>query len=340
LELARKHGFDDDVARAFACLGPSACEQYRFAQADSYLNDGIAHCAERDLEFMRLYLMSWKAISLMYQGRWAQATVQAESVLGHSQPSPVHRIMALVALGRLQARQGDPKAAATLDRALELALPIGELQRLGPVRAARAEAAWLAGDRDAVLAEVKDHYEIAVHRKHRWHIGELAFWRWRAGDLAEPPEGIFEPFSLQIAGNWKEATVKWQALGCPYETASALADSHDETDLRYALAEFSRLGAKPMAAVVTKRLRSMGVVTIPRGPRPTTRAHAGGLTLRENDVLRLLAVGLTNTQIADELFLSTRTVEHHVSSILAKLNVESRQAAVEQFQHREEAPTR
>jgi pimeloyl-ACP methyl ester carboxylesterase/DNA-binding CsgD family transcriptional regulator/class 3 adenylate cyclase len=255
LSFALEHGFEDHAARAYATLGCGSCERYQFAQADRYLTEGAEYCAEHDLEFMGLYLRSWHAISLMYQGHWADATDVAESVLGQSQASPLSRIMALVALGRVQARQGSALAAGTLDRALELAGPIGELQRLGPVRTARAEAAWLAGDHEKTLLEAADHYEIAVVRRHRWLVGDLAFWRWRAGDLSVAPEWAFEPFALQIAGNWKEAAARWRALGCPYETASALADSDDEADLRYALAEFNRLEAAPMATMVSARLR-------------------------------------------------------------------------------------
>jgi pimeloyl-ACP methyl ester carboxylesterase/DNA-binding CsgD family transcriptional regulator len=255
LALAIEHGLEDHASRTFSNLCWNYIDRFHYAQADPYLTEGIAYCAEHDLEFMRLYLLTWRAICLMYQGQWVEARGLADSVLGHSRLSPMSRIRALVALGRVQSRQGDPKAMATLDRALELASPIGELQRLGPVRTARAEAAWLSGDPNRVVAEATDHYEIAALRKHRWLQGELAFWRWRAGDLTEPPEGIFEPFALQISGNWREAASRWRSLGYPYEAASALADSDDEADLRYALAEFNRLGAAPMAVMVSARLR-------------------------------------------------------------------------------------
>ena len=82
------------------------------------------------------------------------------------------------------------------------------------------------------------------------------------------------------------------------------------------------------AAIVSRRLRTLGVRGVARGPRPSTRANAAALTAREFDVLRLLADGLRNAAIAERLFLSSRTVEHHVSAILGKLGVESRSEAV------------
>ena len=70
------------------------------------------------------------------------------------------------------------------------------------------------------------------------------------------------------------------------------------------------------------------MVRLPRGPVPTTRSNPAGLTERQLDVLALLAKGLTNGEIAARLVVSTRTVDHHVSAVLAKLGVTTRREAV------------
>jgi DNA-binding NarL/FixJ family response regulator len=68
---------------------------------------------------------------------------------------------------------------------------------------------------------------------------------------------------------------------------------------------------------------------VPRGPQPATRHNPAGLTSRQVDILRLLATGRTNAEIAQTLFLSVRTVDHHVSAVLQKLEVTSRREAAQ-----------
>ncbi|HXF81249.1 MAG TPA: hypothetical protein VNN19_00640 [bacterium] len=132
---------EGDVALAYANLGSALGEVYAFPNADRYFAEGIAYCLERDLDQSRHYMMAWQALSHLYQGRWPDAEEMARAVLGESGISVITRIMALVALGRLLSRRGDAGARPLLDEALDLAAGTQTLQRLAPVRAARAEAA-------------------------------------------------------------------------------------------------------------------------------------------------------------------------------------------------------
>jgi DNA-binding CsgD family transcriptional regulator len=74
-------------------------------------------------------------------------------------------------------------------------------------------------------------------------------------------------------------------------------------------------------------LRQLGVPNVPRGPMTATKENPAGLTDRQLEVLRLLAAGMTNGEIASQLVLSVRTVDRHVAETLAKLGVTSRRQA-------------
>jgi len=327
LEMARAAGLDVNVASAYTNLGSALGEQHRFREADEYLTAGIAFCRERDLDQSLFYMTAWRALVHLYLGRWNDAAEDASFVLRRVGASTISRIMALIAVGRLRARRGDPEVKVSLDEALQLASQTETLQRLGPVRAARAEAAWLAGNYDAVGTEARAGFDLAMRHEHTWFVGELAFWRWRVGDLEAPPPTAAEPFRLQMDGNWGAAADAWERIGCPYERARALADGDEEAQ-RTALAIFEELGARPAAEIVRRSLRAQGIRDIPRGPRAVTRSNPAGLSARELEVLSLLGEGLQNAEIAARLFLSAKTIDHHVSAILAKLSARSRAEAV------------
>jgi DNA-binding CsgD family transcriptional regulator len=213
-----------------------------------------------------------------------------------------------------------------LDEGLALSIQVGA-SRLEYARAARAELGWLAGDHDRAMEEARAVYDIAVSKEHPWVAGELAFWRWRAGDTFTPPAWIAKPFALQIAGDWRGAAEEWEGRGCPYEQALALMDGDEAAQLA-ALEIFERLGARPAMEKLKQKMRAQGVHGIPRGPRTATRENPFGLTARELEVLVSLVQGLSNSAIAKKLSLSTRTVEHHITSILQKMQVGSRNEAV------------
>jgi len=193
------------------------------------------------------------------------------------------------------------------------------------VRVARAEAAWLAGDAARAVAELRAVLEMTLQRGSSWDIGEVLVWlaRLNAHASFDTIAALPEPHRLELTGDWAGAAAAWEALGCPYDAALTLLEGN-EAALRDALARFSELEARPAEAIAAQRLRRIGARGIPRGPRPGTRANPANLTLRELEILPLLVDGLQNGEIADQLFLSVKTVGHHVSSILNKLGVRRR----------------
>ena len=328
LQLALANGYQEQAARAYANLSAMAVSRRRYDEAARYLSAGLGYCEERDLDFLRPYMLAYRARMKFEQGHWLEASDDIEAVLRHPRTTPVTRIPALRTLGHLRIRRGDPDASSPLDEARALAGPEPELQRFGTLAAVAAEAAWLAGDREGVLREVQPAYEMVLRHRDPRMKGELAVWLWRVNALEQLPADISEPYALEISRDWQGAARDWKELRCPYERALVLGWYGTELEQREALAILDQLGAAPAAQALRRRMRARGVRAVPRGSRTSTRHNPLGLTRREAEILTLLSEGLRNAAIARRLFVSTKTVDHHVSAILTKLGVPSRAEAV------------
>jgi DNA-binding CsgD family transcriptional regulator len=130
-----------------------------------------------------------------------------------------------------------------------------------------------------------------------------------------------------LADDHRAAAQEWQDLGCPLWAAYALAFSPDTRDAQQCLDILDRLGAPAVRQAVLRARHAQGL-TVPRGPRPASRANPAGLTAREVEVLGLLADGLSYAEVAGRLILSEKTVGHHVSAVLRKLGEPTRPRAV------------
>jgi DNA-binding CsgD family transcriptional regulator/tetratricopeptide (TPR) repeat protein len=326
IAIGREHDLPTIVGSGLVQIGSGCGEMRRYDLAVPALIEGIEITGQHHLENYRVYQTAWLARCRFDLGQWDEAEVHARGALSGSRSMMMARFVALNTLGWLRARRGDPDVWPLLDEALEIARGFAHLQRLWPSAVARAEAGQLDGELADHVPLLEEVMELAVSCRHGLAIGELGLWLARAGRISSPTEGSSPPFGSWIAGDFLGAATAFRRLGCPYEAASALVDTGETASLKEAWATFERLGAAPMAATVGEMLRSRGVRIAGRSRR-ATMAHPSGLTERELEVVKLVAAGFTNPQIAASLYISRKTAEHHVSSILVKLGVTSRTEA-------------
>jgi len=315
------------VGGALANLSFGLAELFRFAEAETQLEKGMAFATDHDDGYHLGELLVTRGQLHFYRGEWEQARLQLRAVLKRHGADFSTKALAQLLLARLGVRQGLPSAADELDHTLREYGRVDLLHPLGPMHAALAERAWLAGDDEQAARHARVSYDIVHSKKLAWFTGELAFWRWRGGESFLLPGWTAEPYAAQIAGEWHAAAERWDELDCPYERAMALMDGDQASQVR-ALEIFEGLGARPAAARLKRQMRRQGMRGIPRGPRRATRNNAFGLSGRELEVLACVASGANNSGIARELSLSVRTVEHHVASILRKTGAKSRSEAV------------
>lgn len=317
-------GLVEDAGHGMAGLAVHTVENHD-ARGCADLSAAMTFAADHHLTDVVRDLLPIRALQRLTAGQWSAARDDADEVVRTAQRGP-RALLALCVLGRIDARRGDPSAALPLGRATELAgTPCG-LQERVMIDAARAEHAWLSGGPERIAADLARTFELARLARHPWFAGELAWWLYRMG--ATPPllEWYAEPYRLQLRGEWRRAARLWQELGCPYEQADVLASGGDQDAALHALDLFDTLGADGAARRLRRRLRRGGC-RVPRGPRPATAANPAGLTNRQMQVLAFVGMNMSNADIAAQLGLSVRTVDHHVAAILAKLAVDSRRKA-------------
>ncbi len=318
LEAARRREQHEQAARAYNNLAACAVAQRRFEAARHYIDEGYEYCVDRDLDSCSLYLLGARAEMLLNQGDHVGARAAAETILSRSEMTPMTAHEPTVVLGCLESRTGGPRAASLLAEGQAMADPTGETQRIAPTTAAGCVHSWISGDVAAAESAAERAWSLVSGADCPWNRGAVATWL-AAG--IEVPQTLAPPYAAERAGRWVEAAELWRATGSPFDQALALARSGEPEPLGEAVRIFDRLGAAAAAARARALLRATGAAV----PRATpASSHPAGLTTREQEVLGLVASGLTDAAIAERLVISRRTAEHHVASILAKLRVSGR----------------
>jgi DNA-binding CsgD family transcriptional regulator/tetratricopeptide (TPR) repeat protein len=316
-------GEREEATRALANLAYILMNWARTDAALKASRAGVAYAGKHEVHHVAPYSILTESWLQLRAGRWAEAE---RTALAHERSKvAVHRLLAEAVLAELAVRRGDATAAERLDALSARAEETGELQRLVPVFELSIERALLAGEQPSVERVLP--YVSGREALPTVDVLRIGAWSTVAGFPVPLAAPVSTPWEPMLRSDWHAAAAAFGDAGWEYDRAFMLALAGDEESLVEAIAIAYALGAAPLARRIAEQMRALGL-RVPRGPRQTTRSNHAGLTGRQVEVLALLGEGLTNNEIADRLFVSPRTAEHHVAAVLQKLSAPTRRDAV------------
>lgn len=322
-------GLSHDAARSTVNLAWGYLHVKELTPAIEWIERGIEIMSEAEMPAFESYAHTEKAIWHELRGEWDLAEVLSREILDRTAIMGSSRASTTMTLAKVLIRRGEPEGETWVWESMRRAEMADEVQRLGPSSSVMAEYRWLGGEvPDQQIERAIEVRDLCYRLGATWHGADLGQWLRLLGAVDDIFDQSPEPYQLLAQGDWNAAAQWWEAKGIPYERAVALSFGDVEARLQ-ALTVLDELSAIPLAGMIRAGLAADGVRGVPRGPRRATRDNPLGLTSRQTDVLKLLTEDLTNSEIADRLFISTRTVDHHVSAILMKLGATSRSEAAD-----------
>jgi predicted ATPase/DNA-binding CsgD family transcriptional regulator len=324
LDIALRNSYHEHAARAFSNLASNAVKMKDYAFARHILEEGIRYCEERDLDTYLIYLFAFKAKLNLETGNWDQAGLIAEALIRQENQPSIVKIEALIVSAKVKMRKGLGDPLSLLLEAKKMAFGTMEPQRIFPTVTAIFEYEWIHGVSVLTGDEVGHAITLLDYDGNIYEKSELAWWLLKARKRNVALNEYYEGYQ---AGNAVKAAAAWEKLGCAYEQALVLFGGNED-DKRTAIDILQKLNATTVGEKLKFEMRSSGIKSIPRGIRKSTQANPAKLTERELGVLQLLKEGLHNKEIAMKLFISPKTVDHHMTSIFFKLDVNSRAKAV------------
>ena len=296
-----------------SCCGGMYLVTGRLDQAEDELQGAIADLEAGGMQSRCVHPVTQLAELRVLQGRLEEARTLLEPF--EDLPEAVRPLAVLdLALGDAEA------AAARLKRTIE---DMGDVTvSAQPLQSVLVDAQIAVGDLDSAARTVEELQQIASLTGSKRHAGEALLSEGKL--LSARGDGSAAEILRSAAHRLSEASMALGACKARMELARALAGSNKPvaiSEARAALAAFDRLGAVADADAAAAFLRELGV----RGR--TGPKNLELLTKREREVLRLVAQGFSNGEIAERLFISVKTAGHHVSNILSKLGLRSRTEA-------------
>jgi DNA-binding CsgD family transcriptional regulator len=328
LDIALKNSNHEYVACAYSALGSNGVTIKDYPYAKKTLEAGIQYCEKHDITSLKLEMLAWNARQYLETGNWKEAFNVASNVLEYENLSPHTKIAAQVVVATIKIRRGERDAVPLISEAIKKALETTELFRIVPTFLIALEYEWITGERiieaNALLRTINMIFELKkFSKKSRFY-----FWLRKTKKEYLLPREIDDSEPSRTI-TFKEEAAFWEKMGSPYEMALSLFEG-TEDDKRRALLIVQELGADAVYQKLKMDMRTSGIKRIPRGLRESTKTNPAQLTNRELDILSLLKEGIQNKEIAGRLFVSSKTVDHHISSILFKLDVNTRNKAVKE----------
>ena len=342
LQLSIEHDFHEHAARVYTNLAEYAVEFRNFELAEKVIADGMAFDAQFDLDAWSHYLMGRQALLRMEQGRLRDAETIARGIVRLDRLTLLMKLPGLIVLAKSLMRMGAADAEEMLSRALTDAMATDELQYIVPARLSLIEAAWLHDKPDDAHEHLDFLANLQTSDMHQWNAGDFAVWAHR---LNYKPDfqrrnDLPAPYLTELNGDLEAAARLWDEIGAPYSAALVRMQTEGEGAANAIADVLKVLDPMEANAAVSKArhlAQSQGIADkMPRsrrGPYKSARNHPLGLTKREQEILNLVVQGASNREISDTLSRSQRTVEHHVSSVLTKMNVANRMEAMLRVQN-------
>lgn len=327
LTIAFEHNLEVDVDRAQTNIIFSLIIVKEYNKARSLLTENNLYCEQRNLNTSKPFTLYLEARILLETGNWNEADSIADNLIKYQVHPEAVRIGALTIAAVLKLRKGDPEAEICLVTVKEMAFKTKEYQIIMPVVTAILEYEWLSGKTLLSAKELETCFNLIARVDCGTANSEFAFWLYKSRKTKLAIKEPYTPYKYILENKITNAVIFWDELGCPYEKAITLLDG-DEENKKKGLMELQEMGATAIFEKAKKIVRAAGIRRIPRGKRASTISNPAHLTNREIEVLQLLQTGRQNKEIASSLFISAKTVDHHISSILFKLDVNSRNKAV------------